>query len=48
MKVFPSLKQLSNTTDLMNQIFHEEDAIFIKRSSNQCIFQGNLLLIVLP
>ena len=46
MKVFPSLKQLSNTTDLMNQIFHANDAVFTKRPHSQCVIcQDNSLLV---
>ena len=36
----------SNSTDLMNQILHADDAIFTKRSSNQhVICQANSLLV---
>ena len=39
------LKMFSNSIDLVSQILHVDDALLVKRLSNQDILQGNLLLI---
>ena len=45
-EVVSFFETVSNSTDLMNQILHAEDAIFTRGSSNQhVIHQGNSLLV---